>query len=100
MSSDSFSFSGKEQLAEKVNILSDAHRCLIIHNDDFNTFDFVIDTLVEICGHTPIQAEQCALIIHNSGKCTVKTGSFREIQPIWAELIARGLTSTIEEKVI
>ena len=87
------------QYQEEVSTLTGKPKCLVIHNDDFNTFDFVIATLIEVCGHTPVQAEQCTLIIHNSGKCTVKTGSFREVQPIWADIIARGLTSTIEEKV-
>ncbi len=87
------------RVAESLSTLTDQPKCLVIHNDDFNTFDYVIDALIEICGHSTIQAEQCTLIIHNSGKCTVKTGSFRELQPMWAEIIARGLTSTIEEKV-
>ena len=82
-----------------LSTLTGMPKCLVIHNDDFNTFDYVIDALIEICGHSTIQAEQCALIIHNSGKCAVKTGSFRDVQPMWAEIIARGLTSTIEEKV-
>lgn len=84
---------------EEIGTLTGQPKCLVIHNDDFNTFDFVIATLIEVCGHDPLQAEQCTLIIHNSGKCAVKTGSFREVQPMWADIIARGLTSTIEEKV-
>ncbi len=99
MKGDNSHVKSRQETAEGLSTLTDLPKCLVIHNDDFNTFDYVIDTLIEICGHSTVQAEQCTLIIHNSGKCTVKTGSFREVQPMWAEIIARGLTSTIEEKV-
>ena len=69
---------------------------LILHNDDFNTFDFVIDSLIEVCKHDPHQAEQCALVTHYKGKCAVKTGSFTELKPPSEELIRRGLSVTIE----
>ncbi|MFT4680574.1 MAG: ATP-dependent Clp protease adaptor protein ClpS [Granulosicoccus sp.] len=100
MSEEKSHLTGSPEVEGGLSTLTDMPKCLVIHNDDFNTFDYVIDALIEICGHSTIQAEQCALIIHNSGKCTVKTGSFREVQPMWAEIIARGLTSTIEEKVV
>ena len=48
---------------------------LVLHNDDVNTFDFVIECLIEICKHTLEQAEQCTILVHYKGKCTVKTGS-------------------------
>ncbi len=69
---------------------------LILHNDDFNTFDFVIQSLIEICKHEPEQAEQCAFIVHYKGKCTVKTGPFDELEPMNKALINRNLTTTIE----
>lgn len=72
-------------------------RALVIHNDDFNTFDFVIETLIEVCRHEPIQAEQCTYLIHYQGKCEVKTDLFKRLQPLWAELTQRGLTATIED---
>lgn len=68
---------------------------LVIHNDDFNTFDFVIDCLIEICKHTPEQAEQCTILIHYKGKCTVKSGSMELLKPMHEKLISRGLTSEI-----
>lgn len=69
---------------------------LILHNDDFNTFDFVIETLIEVCEHDPMQAEQCALVTHYKGKCTVKSGSFTELTPPSTEMSRRGLSVTIE----
>ena len=69
---------------------------LVLHNDDFNTFDFVIQSLIEVCKHEPEQAEQCAFIVHFNGKCTVKTGPFDELEIMNKELCRRNLTSTIE----
>jgi len=70
-------------------------RKLILHNDDVNTFDFVIQSLIEVCKHEPEQAEQCAMIVHYKGKCTVKTAPYKEIAYICMELINRGLSATI-----
>ena len=69
---------------------------LILYNDDINTFDFVIESLVEVCGHEFEQAEQCALIAHFKGRCIVKSGSYEELQSMLEELTLRKLTSTIE----
>ena len=69
---------------------------LIVWNDDVNTFDHVIDSLVEICNHYPEQAEQCALIIHHKGKCGVKKGSFDFLRPQAEALIDRGIQATID----
>lgn len=69
---------------------------LVLYNDDVNTFDFVIQSLIEICNHEPIQAEQCALIAHYTGKCAVKSGDYDEIKPLFEEMTVRGLTVTIE----
>lgn len=68
---------------------------LVLHNDDFNTFDFVIECLIEVCKHTPEQAEQCTILVHYKGKCTVKTGSMELLKPMHEKLISRGLTSEI-----
>jgi ATP-dependent Clp protease adaptor protein ClpS len=70
-------------------------KALVLYNDDFNTFDFVIETLVELCGHDPVQAEQCAYIVHYKGKCDVKHGVYEELEPICSELLRRGLTAKI-----
>lgn len=68
---------------------------IVLWNDDVNTFDFVIECLIEICKHTPEQAEQCTILVHYKGKCTVKTGSLEELTPIHNKLLSRGLTSEI-----
>lgn len=82
---------------QELEALVQTPKTIVIHNDDFNTFDFVIESLIEVCDHEPLQAEQCTFIIHYSGKCAVKTDSFNRLQPVWAELINRGLTATIED---
>ncbi|MCK9203922.1 MAG: ATP-dependent Clp protease adaptor ClpS [Bacteroidales bacterium] len=71
-------------------------RELTLFNDDVNTFDFVIQCLVDICNHDQEQAEQCALIAHYKGKCNVKTGVFYDLKPLLEELKLRGLTVSIE----
>lgn len=68
---------------------------LVLWNDDINTFDFVIESLIEICGHTLEQAEQCTILVHYKGKCTVKTGSMELLKPMHEKLINRSLTSEI-----
>lgn len=85
------------EFQEELNELVQTPKTLVVHNDDFNTFDFVIESLIEYCNHDPMQAEQCAFIIHYSGKCAVKTDMFSKLQPVWAKLINLGLTATIED---
>ncbi|WP_266367429.1 ATP-dependent Clp protease adaptor ClpS [Tellurirhabdus rosea] len=68
---------------------------LVVFNDDVNTFDYVIDTLVEVCEHTPEQAEQCTLIIHYKGKCTVKNGSWEDLVPMRNEICRRGISAEV-----
>ncbi|MEZ5008903.1 MAG: ATP-dependent Clp protease adaptor ClpS [Chitinophagales bacterium] len=70
---------------------------LIIHNDEVNTFEWVIQCLMEICKHTEEQAEQCSLIIHFKGKYGVKSGSKSQLQPMKNSLAERGLSVTIEK---
>jgi ATP-dependent Clp protease adaptor protein ClpS len=66
--------STKEKVREKSKEVTSKNNEIIVYNDDVNTFDHVIDTLMRVCEHTPEQAEQCSLIVHYNGKCTVKTG--------------------------
>ena len=82
---------------EEVLVLEDSglDKKLIVYNDDVNTFDFVIDTLIDVCKHTAEQAEQCTMLIHYKGKCTVKTGSIDILKPMHEKLISKGLTSEI-----
>ena len=69
---------------------------IILFNDDFNTFDFVIESLIKVCKHDVIQAEQCTFLVHYKGKCSVKKGSYEELEPICTALLERGLTAEIE----
>ena len=69
---------------------------LIVYNDDVNTFDWVIESLMDICKHSSIQAEQCALMIHHNGKAVVKTDSYEQLLPFKYSLCERGLSTTIE----
>lgn len=68
---------------------------IIVYNDDVNTFDHVIETLIRVCDHEPEQAEQCALIIHYNGKCTVKTGVLSKLKPQCSQLLDAGLSAEI-----
>ncbi len=68
---------------------------IVLYNDDVNTFDHVIDTLIRVCNHTPEQAEQCAILVHYKGKCTVKTGSIDELKPQCTQLLEAGLSAEI-----
>jgi len=74
----------------------DENKSLVLFNDDVNTFDFVIDTLIDVCGHDQLQAEQCALIVHYKGKCAVKSGSHSELKPPFKEMSNRDLTVAID----
>jgi len=68
---------------------------LVVYNDEVNTFDWVIDTLIEVCKHTSEQAEQCTLIIHYKGKCSVKEGEFDELTGMRNEICRRGISAEI-----
>jgi len=70
---------------------------LIVWNDEVNTFEWVIEALIDICGHSEEQAEQCAMIIHTQGKYAVKAGSYSTLKPMCDEITGRGIGATIEE---
>ncbi len=88
--------SWQTELVEEVDVLEQELHSLIVWNDDVNTFDWVITSLVEICEHDSLQAEQCALIVHHKGKCGVKKGSFTDLRPRAEALIDRGIQATID----
>ena len=69
---------------------------LVLYNDDINTFDHVIKSLVEVCGHDSVQAEQCALIVHFKGNCEVKTGFVEILSAMSKSLNSKGLNSKVE----
>ena len=79
-----------------LEVLSDELSQLIVWNDDVNTFDWVIESLMDICNHTPEQAEQCTILIHYKGKCAVKKGGFDALKPMCEALIDRGISATID----
>jgi ATP-dependent Clp protease adaptor protein ClpS len=89
--------STKEKVREKVRETESAvfNSEIIVYNDDVNTFDHVIDTLMRVCQHTAEQAEQCSLIVHYNGKCTVKTGPFEKLKPQCIQLLEAGLSAEI-----
>lgn len=82
----------EELLLEEVTVKQ--HE-IVLFNDDVNTFDHVIDTLISVCDHTPEQAEQCALIVHYNGKCTVKTGEYVDLKPRCSKLLQAGLSAEL-----
>ncbi len=87
-----------EELIETDDLVgTGGYASLIVYNDDVNTFDWVIECLMEILQHTQSQAEQLSLIIHFKGKATVKTDSFEALKPKKDALVDRGLSAVIEE---
>lgn len=89
--------SSKEKIQEEIDVLTDEAKEneIVLFNDDVNTFDHVIETLIYACDHTPLQAEQCAWIVHYKGKCTVKTGSYDDLEPRCTMLLEAGLSAEI-----
>jgi len=86
----------QEQEAEVLEITETTDvRDLVLFNDDVNTFEHVIDTLVRVCRHTPEQAEQCAMIVHYKGKCTVKNGTLEELRPMRDAICEAGIDARI-----
>jgi ATP-dependent Clp protease adaptor protein ClpS len=86
---------------EDVDVLTSTEEpcSLIVWNDDVNTFEWVIETLIEVCGHSEEQAEQCAMIIHTQGKYAVKHGLYDDLKPQCDAITERGIGATIEQKV-
>ena len=85
-------------MEESVDVLdaTDLSCSLIVWNDEVNTFEWVIEALVEICNHSTEQAEQCAMIIHTHGKYAVKHGAYDELKPMCDAITERGIGATIE----
>jgi|SRR5881227_371290 ATP-dependent Clp protease adaptor protein ClpS len=88
----------KHKEAEDIDVLEAVEEPfhLIVWNDDVNTFEWVIETLMEICNHSYEQAEQCAYIIHFKGKYAVKQGSYEELKPMCDAITERGIGATLE----
>lgn len=93
-----YSATQTETLVEETVTLKEQKartREIILHNDDVNTFEFVIETLMQVCNHSLQQAEQCTYLIHYKGKCSVKVGTLVELKPICIQLLDRGLSAEI-----
>ena len=90
MSTKSHTLQQSSEKEQKENLCE-----IVLYNDDVNSFDFVIETLIDVCNHEHLQAVQCTYIIHYNGKCGVKYGTYKKLEPICGELIRRGLTTKI-----
>ncbi len=93
-----FSYNPLSSPSEEMDTLVEeaVTRSLIIWNDEVNTFDWVIETLIEVCGHERVQAEQCAMLIHTKGKYAVKQGSYETLKPQKDAITERLINATIE----
>jgi len=89
--------STREKISEEVLLEKERVRMneIVLFNDEVNTFEHVIHTLMDVCEHTPEQAEQCSLIVHYNGKCTVKTGEYNDLKPRCTRLLQAGLSAEI-----
>ncbi len=87
----------KERVSEEVLLSEETvkQKEIVLFNDDVNTFEHVIQTLISACDHSPEQAEQCSLIVHYNGKCTVKTGEYEDLKPRCRKLLQAGLSAEI-----
>ncbi len=94
---EKLAMSTQEKALEDVLLKEDVLKQneIVLYNDDVNTFDHVIETLMYACDHTPEQAEQCSIIVHYKGKCTVKTGVYDDLKPRCSMLLEAGLSAEI-----
>ncbi len=90
-----FSYETQEEVELEAAI--DESFVLMLYNDDVNTFDHVIESLVEICGHDTVQAEQVAFLVHTKGKCDIKHGKFETLEKMCYKLLKRQLSAVIEQ---
>ncbi len=86
----------QESPAEVIEASTGFENTLVLHNDDVNTFDHVIESLVDICGFSLQEAETCTLITHYKGRCPLKSGSYETLKPYYNALLERQLTVSIE----
>ncbi|WP_452223808.1 ATP-dependent Clp protease adaptor ClpS [Lacinutrix chionoecetis] len=85
----------KIQEQEDISTLEKQNNEIVVYNDDVNTFDHVIETLIKACDHTPEQAEQCTILVHYKGQCTVKTGEFKDLKPRCSKILEAGINAEI-----
>lgn len=98
MQSVKFTYNPQTETTEDIDTLTAEvlNHHLVVWNDEVNTFDWVIDTLIDVCGHQREQAEQCALLIHTKGKYAVKQGSYDLLKPQCDAITERLINATIE----
>ena len=91
-------YNPKTDFAEDLDLLTETspNFTLIVWNDEVNTFEWVIETLIEVCNHTQEQAEQCAMLINTKGKYAVKNGSYDNMKPQCDAITERKIGATIE----
>lgn len=87
---------GKSKQKDLVSSRKKANRFLILHNDDVHSFDYVIKSLIDVCKHDIIQAEQCTIIAHYKGKCDIMKGTYKQLKTFRNGLVEKGLKITIE----
>ena len=90
------SYDTESDLEVELEELLIADKQIVVYNDSFNTFDFVIESLMKVCKHDAVQAEQCTYLVHHKGKCSVKKGSYQLLEPMCTALLERGITAEIE----
>lgn len=95
-----YAFNTEKKLQEEVGVLEEVEveysYQLVVYNDDVNTFDWVIESLIKICKHTLEQATQCAMFIHFKGKYAVQHGEEYILIPMKDALLDRGITAVVE----
>lgn len=89
-------YAPEEELVLSLSSTTETESTLILYNDDVTPFDFVIDSLVTVCQHSHLQAEQCALIAHNKGRCAIKTGAYKKMFDMQEALSLREIISEVE----
>jgi ATP-dependent Clp protease adaptor protein ClpS len=85
----------KEKETDLLELVDKGYH-LIVWNDEVNTFEWVIETLIDVCGHERIQAEQCAWLIHTRGKYAVKDGDYETLKSMCDAITERGIGATVE----
>ncbi|WP_055446669.1 ATP-dependent Clp protease adaptor ClpS [Lacinutrix mariniflava] len=87
----------QEKVLEQTDTITETKKNneIVVYNDDYNTFDHVIETLIKACKHTPEQAEQCTILVHYKGQCTVKTGELKDLKPICSSILEAGIDAEI-----
>jgi ATP-dependent Clp protease adaptor protein ClpS len=86
----------EKENTEEYSLDNSTEKFLVLHNDDYHTFEYVIDALINICEHDVYQAEQCTMLVHYKGKCDVKKGNYDYLKPMKNALILKDLKATID----